>query len=314
MVQRVLIGAIVIAGAAVSIAWTVARPQPLEQAAFQGLMAPDLANGELIYHASGCASCHSVPGAEGEDRLLLAGGLEIESDFGTFRVPNISSDPEAGIGAWSFEDFANAVLRGVSPQGDHYYPAFPYASYTRMTIGDVNDLWGFMQSLPASDAVSQPHELAFPYSMRQAVGLWKYLYMDNAAMAEVDTSDPQLMRGRYLVEALAHCGECHTPRDALGGFVPDMWLAGAANPDGEGTIPNITPGSRSMGNWSASDIAYYLESGFTPDFDSVGGSMAAVQRNMERLPASDREAIAAYLKAIPERTDGYTPSTAAAQP
>ena len=117
----------------------------------------------------------------------------------------------------------------------------------------------------------------------------------------VDTANPKLARGQYLVEGPGHCGECHTPRNALGGFEPDQWLAGAPNPEGQGRIPNITPGSKSIGGWSESDIVNYLETGFTPDFDSVGGSMVEVQKNIARLPASDREAIAAYLKAVPAR-------------
>ena len=119
------------------------------------------------------------------------------------------------------------------------------------------------------------------------------------ALAAAPGASPQAQRGQYLVEGPGHCGECHTPRNALGGFLAGQWLAGGPNPEGEGSIPNITPGSRSMGSWSEGDIVTYLESGFTPDYDSVGGSMVEVQKNMAELPAADREAIAAYLKAIP---------------
>ena len=220
-------------------------------------------------------------------------------------MPNISSDPEAGIGGWTFEDFANSMKRGVGKQGEHLFPSFPYTSYTRMTMADINDLWAYMQTLPPSSNVAPDHELGFPFNIRRAVGLWKLLFLKEGAVVQFDGADDQVLKGQYLVEGPGHCGECHTPRDPIGGLKLASWLSGAKNPDGEGIIPNITPDGN-MGGWSATDIAYYLESGFTPEFDSVGGSMVSVQSNMAKLPAEDREAIAAYLKAIPGRPNGYS--------
>ena len=249
--------------------------------------------GQTVFLASGCASCHHAPGSE--DKLLLAGGERFDSDFGTFVAPNISSDPVHGIGAWSLEDFANAVLTGVSPEGRHYYPAFPYASYAGMTAQDLADLWAYMQTLPASDAPSQPHALAFPFNIRRSVGGWKWLFLQDGPVVE-QAATPELERGRYLVEVLAHCGECHTPRGALGALDTAAWLTGAPNPSGRGRIPSLR--APDFG-WNASDIAYYLETGFTPDFDSAGGSMAAVVTNFGQLSAEDRNAVAAYIKALP---------------
>jgi len=118
-------------------------------------------------------------------------------------------------------------------------------------------------------------------------------------------ADPAVLAGRYLVEGPGHCGECHTPRDLIGGTRKDLWLAGAAAAEGEGKVPNLTEGEGGLGSWSTGDIAYYLETGFTPDYDSVGGAMVDVQRNMANLPAADREAIAAYIKAVPPHPKGY---------
>ena len=244
---------------------------------------PDPLNGERVFHAGGCASCH------GED---LAGGLEMPSDFGTFRVPNISPHPEAGIGGWSFQEFATAVVHGVSPEGAHYYPAFPYTAYAMMEPQDVADLWAYIQTLPQDATPSQAHDVGFPFNIRRSVGGWKWLFVDESWVVE---DAPE--RGRYLVEALAHCGECHTPRNALGALDRDRWLEGAPNPAGRGTIPDLTPGELT---WSAADIAYYLETGFTPDFDSAGGHMAEVVENFSKLPDEDRQAVAAYLKALPD--------------
>lgn len=263
---------------------------------------PDPGAGELVFWAGGCASCHATPvdgkRARGEAKLLLGGGLELDTPFGVFRVPNISPHAD-GIGDWSARDFVNAMQAGVAPNGRHYYPAFPYASYARMTTEDVLDLKAYLDSLPAVPGVVDAHTLAFPWSVRRGVGLWKRRYLDTAPVTGIGADDPVIRRGRYLAEGPGHCGECHTPRDRLGGPDASRWLAGAPNPEGRGRIPNITPAGKNTADWSVSDLAYYFESGFTPEFDTVGGSMVAVQENLAKLPAGDREAIAAYLKTLP---------------
>lgn len=274
--------------------WWLARPKALSAAEVAGLTG-DAARGEAVFWAAGCASCHMAPGAQDEAQLVLAGGQRFASDFGTFVAPNISQDPTHGIGGWSVLELANALTRGVSPEGEHYYPSLPYASYAKMRLEDVADLHAFLQTLPADATPSAPHELAFPFSRREAVGLWKLLYLkDNWAVAGNVT--PTVDRGRYIAEALAHCGECHTPRTALGGMDTARWLAGAPDPAGEGRIPNITPAAL---GWTAGDIVQYLTTGFTPDYDNVGGHMAHVVENMARLPESDRQAVAEYLLAVP---------------
>ncbi|MCZ4089947.1 c-type cytochrome [Sinorhizobium psoraleae] len=296
---KLLSGLVVLALAGAGVFWWLTKPTPWNEAHWQGLGEPDLANGEQVFWAGGCVSCHAAPGAKDDARLVLAGGRALKSPFGTFNIPNISPDESAGIGDWTLAEFGNAMTRGVGKNGEHLYPSFPYGSYARMTAKDINDLWGYLQTLPKSSNVAPPHDLPFPYNIRMALGAWKLLFLTDEPRAEVNTADAKLARGQYLVEGPGHCGECHTPRNALGGFEPDRWLAGAPNPEGEGRIPDITPGSRSIGSWSASDIASYLETGFTPEFDTVGGSMVDVQKNLAKLSPSDREAIAAYLKAIP---------------
>jgi mono/diheme cytochrome c family protein len=296
---RLLVGLLILLGIGAGGFWLLTLPRGLSAEASAELGDGDPVRGETWFWAGGCASCHAKPDAEGDARLRLGGGLALETDFGTFHAPNVSMHPADGIGGWSLEDFAAAMLAGVSPDGRHYYPAFPYASYRRMQPEDVADLWAFWQTLPEVEGTPPPHALSLPYSIRRGVGLWKLAALREAPVVAVDASDPALVRGRYLVEAAGHCGECHTPRDSFG--IPDRerWLSGGADPEGDGTIPNITPGTGGIGSWSADDIAYFLESGFTPDFDSVGGSMASVQRSLENLPSEDLAAIAAYLKAVP---------------
>jgi mono/diheme cytochrome c family protein len=292
----VLIGLAVICGGTFLV---VTRPQPQPDDYWAKAGTPDVKNGELVFSMSGCVSCHQKPGAKGADTLVLAGGLAINSPFGKFHVPNISPDEKAGIGGWTLAEFGNAVTRGVGPGGSHLYPSLPYGSYSRMTAKDVGDLFAYIKTLPKSDNVAPPHELGFPFNIRLALGGWKFLYFNDKPRVDLANADAVVKRGQYIVEGPGHCGECHTPRDELGGFKPNMWLAGAPNPEGKGKIPNITPGGP-IASWSEDDIASYLETGFTPDFDTVGGTMVEVQQNMAKLPKEDREAIAAYLKVIPK--------------
>lgn len=291
----------VIAGA---LGWGLSAPTTLDPEIAADLGSGDAVRGENVFWAAGCSSCHAAPDAKGDDKLRLGGGLRLETPFGVFVAPNISQDPNDGIGGWSAADLANAMLHGTSPDGKNYYPAFPFTSYARMTLADVGDLDAFLKTLPAVSGKAGPNELSFPFNIRRGVGLWKRLNLDPTPVIVAPTAGEgvdreQWERGRYLVEGAGHCGECHTPRDLGGGLILADWLGGAVAATGEGKVPDITPVAGGFGSWSASDIAYYLESGFTPDYDSVGGEMVAVQENMARLPASDREAIAAYLKAIP---------------
>lgn len=274
--------------------YVMARPKPLAAAAVSELTG-DPVMGEQVFWATGCASCHMTNKAEGEAQLILSGGQKFPSDFGTFIAPNISQDPEHGIGAWTLLDLANAITRGVSPEGEHYYPALPYAAYAKMEMQDVADLYAFMKTLPADPTPSQPHELGFPFSMRETIGGWKLMFLSDD-WALPGNLTPTVTRGRYIAEALAHCGECHTPRNMLGGMDTARWLGGAPNPSGDGRIPNITPGKL---GWTAPDIVQYLTTGFTPEYDSVGGHMAHVVENMARLPESDRQAVAEYILAVP---------------
>lgn len=282
-----------LAAAGFAVFWILTSPKGIDPSELDGLVG-DPARGEVIFHAGGCASCHAAPGAEKEAKLVLAGGRSFPSPFGTFYAPNISPSP-AGVAGWTDEDLVNAMRFGVSPEGAHYFPAFPYGSYSRAELSDIVDLKAFMDTLPADPTVNKPHDVGFPFNIRRTLGGWKLLFMsDDPILAAANTDE--LKRGRYLVEALGHCGECHTPRNPLGGLKLDQWLAGAPNPGGKGTIPNITPGKLT---WDNVDIVEYLTSGFTPEYDVVGGHMAEVVENTAKLSASDRAAIAAYLKATP---------------
>ena len=297
--MRRLLGLLVLlAAAGLAVFYVLTKPRGLSAAEIAALPEGDAARGERIFWVGGCASCHAAAGAKGEERLRLGGGRVLRTDFGDFVVPNISNDAADGIGGWSTADLANAMLRGVSPEGAPFYPSFPYASYARMNPADIADLRAYLATLPAVSGRQPGHALRFPFNIRQGLGLWQRAFLSPAPVLELAGADDAVKRGQYLVEGPGHCGECHTPRGIAGNLDYSRWLGGAPAAEGEGKVPNITPGG-ALKDWSAADIAYYLESGFTPDYDSVGGSMVEVQENMAMLPSEDREAIAAYLGAVP---------------
>jgi mono/diheme cytochrome c family protein len=273
--------------------WLVTRPARIDPAEIAALT-PDPVRGEYVFRAAGCASCHAAEGATGADLLKLGGGKAFASPFGTFYAPNISPDPQAGIGAWQPVDVVNALKNGVGPTGRHLFPALPYPAYTRMQLADAVSLAAYLATLPAVATPSRPHGVPFPFNIRRSLGGWKLLFLDPDWV--VATVPPEAEAGRYLAEALAHCGECHTPRNALGGLQTSAWLGGAPNPAGKGRIPNITPGKLT---WSEAELVTFFQSGFTPEFDSAGGAMAEVIAGLATLPEADLLSLAAYLKSVP---------------
>jgi mono/diheme cytochrome c family protein len=258
----------------------------------------DAARGKVWFDAGGCASCHATPGQA--DHTRLGGGGELHTPFGVFRSPNLSPHPEDGIGRWTSVEFIRAMREGVSPDGRHYYPAFPYTSYRAMTEADLADLFAHLKTLPAVAGRAPDHDLSFPYSFRRGLGLWKLAFFDGERFRPDPSKSGAWNRGAYLVEGAGHCAECHSPRNAFGAIVEGRRHAGGPDPEGKGGfVPNLTPHATGLGKWETRDIAELLKSGFTPDFDSVGGSMAAVVRNTARLSDADREAMALYLKSLP---------------
>jgi mono/diheme cytochrome c family protein len=294
MLRRILLAAALAGAAAFGVYWWLTAT-PTMVAATEPAYTPNPANGKIILNAGGCSSCHAVPGQP--DRLRLGGGLAIPSPFGTFFAPNISPDAADGIGRWSEADFVNAVTRGVSPVGTHYFPAFPYLSYQHAKVEDVRDLFAYLKTLPPVTGKVRDHDVPFPFNIRRNVGIWKLLFMDRKPFAAVATRSARWNRGAYLVNSFGHCAECHSPRNFLGGIVAAQRFAGGPNPEGEGWVPNIT--QKGLGDWSEKDIADFLETGQTPDNDTAGGSMARVIKNTSQLPAEDRAAMAVYLKELP---------------
>jgi mono/diheme cytochrome c family protein len=286
--------------------WAATIPATVPAAALPP-RTPDLDNGRTMFDIGGCSSCHATPNPDPAkvERTRLGGGLALKSPFGTFYVPNISPDVADGIGGWSEADFVSALWKGTA-HGKHLFPAFPYPSYQHMELADVRDLFAYLKTLPPVAGRSRRHRLAFPFSVRRLVGVWKLLFLHGGPFVPDATRSAQWNRGAYLVNGPGHCAECHSPRNVLGAIIDSERFAGGPAADGKGWVPNITPAG--LQHWSAEDIAWsekdiasFLSDGMNPAGDFAGGAMAEVVRNTALLTDADRAAIAAYIASLPPR-------------
>lgn len=254
--------------------------------------------GAYLFAAGGCAGCHTDVRAKGPP---LAGGRELPTPFGTFYGPNITSDPTHGLGRWSLADFRRAMREGIRPDGAYFFPVFPYPAFTNVSDADLADLWAYLETVPPVATPSRPHAVDFPFGWRFLQSGWRWLHFTQGPFRPDPLKPAEWNRGAYLVTALGHCAECHSPRDSTGGLDPERWLAG--NPDGpEGArVPNLTPAARTgLGKWSLADLIEGLSSGLKPDGDVVGGPMfEVVDKGLSKLKPEDIRAMAVYLKSLP---------------
>jgi mono/diheme cytochrome c family protein len=295
--RRVLIWLIVLVVVGVCAGLFITRPQKLPASELAAGYQPNLANGHEMFTAGNCSACHATPGQD--DRNQLAGGLKLKSPFGTFVTPNITSDAKYGIGGWTEAEFVDAMKRGTGRHGEHLYPAFPYASYSLMKTSDVRDLFAYLKTLPAVAKPTAPHELNFPFNIRLAVGGWKLLYFHPHEFSPDPKKSAAWNRGEYLAEGPAHCAECHTPRNALGGLETAQLYDGAPNLEKGGRFAsNITPNKDGLGDWSEQDLADFLKSGTDKCFNEPDG-MKDVVASTSKLTDEDGAAIAAYIHALP---------------
>ncbi|MDO8595860.1 MAG: cytochrome c [Sulfuricaulis sp.] len=254
----------------------------------------DAERGQYLAQAGGCLACHTE---DKKDAAPFAGGRALKTPFGTFYGPNITPHPQAGIGRWTEADFIRAMRSGDRPDGANYFPAFPYPSFTRIADADLRDLWAYLRTLAPSSRANQAHDLRFPFGWRFLVTPWKWLFFAPGPFVDDKQRTPVVNRGAYLVEALGHCSECHTPRNFLGGPKRDRFLAGGKGPDGK-RIPNLTP--TRLKKWDDRELKDFLQTGATPDGDAANETMDEVIRNTtSRLTAEDLAALMAYLRSLP---------------
>lgn len=271
----------------------------------------NLENGKEMFVAGDCSTCHATPGQT--NPLILGGGRALDTAFGVFHMPNISPDPEDGIGNWTLAEFTKAVREGVGPggmmpDGQNLYPSFPYTSYQRMTANDVRDMFAYIQSLEPVKGKAPGHELKFPFNIRRGVGVWRLAFLDGKPLAmdttattpavEIAAHQDLFTRGQYLVEGPGHCAECHSLRTFMGNIPVDLRYGGGPTPEGKGYFPNISPDETGIGFWSANSIANYLKTGISPINKKAGGDMEEVVANTSQLSDADRLAMAYYLKKV----------------
>jgi len=275
-----------------------AQTAPSQAAPIPGSSEAELARGAYLFRAANCQECHTDVKNKGTP---LAGGRPLPTPFGSFYTPNITPDPETGIGRWSEADFRVAMQKGVAPDGSNYFPAFPYTSFAKITEADLHALWLYLRAQPPVKQANKPHDIRFPFNIRLLVLGWKTLYFDGGPFKPDPAKSAEINRGDYLVNALGHCAECHSPRNALGGIKAGMRFGGSDDGAEGASVPNISPHPKlGIGSWSQKDIADFLESGATPEFDYVGGLMGGiVAESTKYLTEADRMAIGAYLKSLP---------------
>lgn len=263
-------------------------------------VAAELARGKYLTYVAGCHACHTD---HQQTEQWLAGGAAISTPFGEFFPPNITPDPETGIGGWSDDDFARALQHGIAPDGRRYYPVFPYTSYSRLRADDVRAIKRFLDQIPPVRQVNRPHQLRSLGRWPSLLGLWQWLNLQPEWTALPDIQDDTLRRGAYLVEAVSHCGECHSPRDGIGATRYRDWLRGARLSSGR-KASNLTTHPDGLAAWEPEELVSYLETGRTDMGAKARHEMREFVDHAGRyLSETDRAAIAAYLFALPERAD-----------
>ncbi|MBT3361810.1 MAG: cytochrome c [Rhodospirillaceae bacterium] len=287
-----LVAAAVIVAVTVGAAATIFRGNPVPENVVATLEGdPD--RGAYFARLAGCIACHTNESGGGD---LLAGGPPLKTPFGTFYGPNITPDPATGLGAWSLNDFARALRHGISPEGEPYYPAFPYTFYSKFTDQDIADLWAAMKTVPNADTPSKPQDLKFPFDQRWALRGWQNLFFDSETFQDDPTRSESWNRGKYIVTGPAHCGACHTPRNPLGASDAELALHGAGGLPGGERSPPITPSVLGERGWTENNLAFGLRFGTKPNGDVLGGSMGEVIRDgTSWLFDEDLRAIAHYL-------------------
>jgi mono/diheme cytochrome c family protein len=262
---------------------------------------PDVEKGKYLLMAAGCIGCHTTQ-ENFKNGILMSGGRALKTPFGTFNSPNITSDAIHGIGRWTEANFIDALRNGMSPKGEHYLPVFPYTSFTQMKNEDMRHLWAYMKTVPAIQTQNKPHEAPLIFRLRFSLGPWKMINFKAGAFVPQKDKDAIWNRGAYLVNALSHCGECHTPRNIMGGLKSNLHLSGTKDgPDGD-AVPNITPHTTGIGGWSDDDLDTLFTIGMLPDGDFVSGGMAEVVENIAKMTSEDRKAVMIYLKSTPSIT------------
>jgi mono/diheme cytochrome c family protein len=299
LVQRIVKVLALLAVPGLAVFWFASAPHPLDASALPQHTA-DPVNGKILYTAAGCVSCHK-PGPElkGVDAALPAGGAPFKTPIGTFYPPNLTPDPDTGIGKWTDIQFVNAVQRGLAPDGQHLIPAFPYTSYAHMKAEDVLDIRAYLATLTPVSAPAKPADIPLAFVLRRGVGLWKWLGLDTTVWQADPSQTAGWNRGAYIVNGAGHCNECHTPRDIL--MLPEEGkkFSGGPHPDGEGKVPSLRDLLGRKRYTDQADLASAFANGEIMGYQHMSaGGMGEVQTNLSKLPETLIADIAAYVVSL----------------
>jgi mono/diheme cytochrome c family protein len=264
--------------------------------------------GRYLTVVGDCAACHTLPGS-GHD---LAGGRSIETPFGVILSPNITPDPSTGIGAWTDEEFINAMIKGTGRNGAHLYPAMPYTYYTKVTRDDLLAIRSYLDTVPAVQNAVKPNQLPFPFDVRADMRVWNELYFTPGTFQPNPNKSAEWNRGAYLAEGLGHCGLCHTPKTTLGGDKAGERLRGYALQGWYAADITNDP-RRGLGSWSVDDIANYLKTGHSPTSIATGLMAETIAQSTSHMSDADLKAIATYLKDQPGQSGVVSDQVAPAQ-
>ncbi|KNE28446.1 cytochrome c [Achromobacter spanius] len=266
--------------------------------------------GRYLAQAGNCMACHTSRGGK-----ALAGGTPIPTPFGTVYGPNITPDEKTGIGAWTADDFWQALHNGKSKDGTLLYPAFPYTEYTRITRADADALYAYLRSVPPVNQPNRAPDMAFPYDQRALLAAWRALYFKPGVQESDAGQSVQWNRGRYLVEGVGHCAACHTPRNSLGATRSSDAFIGGIIPVLDWYAPPLTNDMQTgMGRWTAADIAALLKTGISAHSTASGPMAEVVLGSTQHLTDDDALAIGVYIKSLPATPPSTPRSTAAAAP
>jgi mono/diheme cytochrome c family protein len=287
-----------LAALGLAVFWVLTIPRPLTADALPAHPG-NVANGQLLFNAGGCHSCHLPSKESGLDQASVAGGMALVTPIGTLYPPNLTPDADTGMGKWTDVDFVNAMQKGISPDGEHLIPGFPYTSYAHMKVEDVLDIKAYLMTLaPVKNAVPEHAVLALPV-VRRGLGLWKYLGLDETKTTADAAQSESWNRGKYLVDGPGHCNECHTPRTLFMTSNMSKYLAGGPHPEGKGKVPSLRDLVGRGKYKDAADLTLALQNGEMMGYDRLAsGGMGAVQTNLSKLPETDVKAIAEYITSL----------------
>ncbi|WLE59480.1 cytochrome c [Burkholderia plantarii] len=279
------------------VAWWFARPRPIDALASVPVVSPQsepARRGAVLAAAGDCMVCHTA-----RNGSPYAGGRPLATPFGAIESTNITPDPDTGIGRWSVEAFARAMRRGISRDGHHLYPAFPYPHFTKLSDADIAALYAFLMSRRPAVAPPPRNHLAFPFDHRPLVAFWNLLFLHEGPQPPDPARPADWNRGRYLVDALGHCGACHTPMNRLGAEQPSHAFRGGLIDGWDAPALNaLNSGGSGAPRWTASELADYLHDGFSSAHGAAAGPMRPVTDSLRQVPRAEVEAIAAYLMSL----------------